>query len=248
MLRTAIWFAYFWISLIFLTPSMLHARHLERSGRCDELHSLVNKKVSRWMGAMLWLAGVTVSVSGHENIPDTPCVFVSNHQGNFDIPLLLRHLDSPHGVVAKAELHRLPFIRVWMRYLGCVFIDRHNPRQSVTALNEAAQSVQNGRSMIVFPEGTRSRSDSVGEFKSGGFKVAFKAGAPIVPVCIDGSFKVMEANKMLIKPARVNIRILPKIETSGLSKDELHGICEQVRELIIDCKPAAKELHAIHGV
>lgn len=226
---------------------MLHARYLEKSGRFDDFRSLVNSNVSRWMGAMLRLAGVTVAVTGRENIPEAPCVFVSNHQGNFDIPLLLRHLDSPHGVVAKAELHRVPFIRVWMRYLGCVFIDRQNPRQSVTALNEAGRNVQNGRSMIVFPEGTRSRGDNVGEFKSGGFKVAFKVGAPIVPVCIDGSYKVMEANRMLIKPARVNIHILPQIDTLGLSKDELNCICKQVRSLIVEEKAAAEEKQFVHG-
>lgn len=231
-MRTLIWFAFFWISLIFLVPSMLYAQWLDKKEKTDELDRLVCKCVYWWMHSLLRLAGVTVDTAGLDNIPDQPAVFISNHQGNFDIPLLLCSLNRPHGIVAKIELQKIPFIRIWMRYLGCVFIDRHNPRQSAAALNQAAENVLKGHSMIIFPEGTRSKGGEIGEFKAGGFKIAQKTRAPIVPVCIEGSYKIMEANGNRMKPANVKIRILPVIDTAGLSKEELKEIPDKVYALI----------------
>ncbi len=192
-MRTIIWFLYFWLSLILLVPSMLRAQFLTSRRKWEKRDRMVNSRVRWWMGSLLRLAGVEVTVSGLENIPNCPAVFVSNHQGNFDIPILLCNLDRVHGIVAKIELQKIPFIRIWMRYFNCVFIDRNNPRRSMAALNQAIRNIQEGGSMIIFPEGTRSRNDEVGEFKAGGFKIAQKTGAPIVPVCIGGSYKAMEA-------------------------------------------------------
>ncbi|MEM1485751.1 lysophospholipid acyltransferase family protein [Oscillospiraceae bacterium PP1C4] len=232
-MRTIIWFINFWISLVALVPSMLRAKRLTADGKLEACDALVQRKVHGWMSRVLRLAGVCVTVNGLENIPDTPVIFVSNHQGNFDIPILLCYLDKPHGIVAKMQLKKLPFINVWMDYLGCVFIDRDNPRQSVAALNDAAQKVQNGQSIIIFPEGTRSRSNQIGAFKSGAFRIASKAKVPIVPIRIDGSYKIMEANHMWIKPAAVNVQIFPPIETAALSKDEFRNIEDRVREIIV---------------
>lgn len=235
-MRTIIWFLYFWLSLILLVPSMLRAQFLTSRQKWEKRDRMVNSRVRWWMGSLLRLAGVEVTVSGLENIPNCPAVFVSNHQGNFDIPILLCNLDRVHGIVAKIELQKIPFIRIWMRYFNCVFIDRNNPRRSMAALNQAIRNIQEGGSMIIFPEGTRSRNDEVGEFKAGGFKIAQKTGAPIVPVCIGGSYKAMEANHMWIKPAAVRLHILPPIETSGLSREEFKVIGDKVRRLIIEEK------------
>ena len=174
---------------------------------------------------------------GKENIPDYPCVYVANHQSNFDIPLMLTCLDKPNGLIAKVELKKLPLIRDWMELLDCVFIDRNNAKQSVSALNAAADNlVTNGVSFVIFPEGTRSKGDTVGEFKSGAFKIATKSKATIVPVVIDGSYKVMEQNNMWIKPANVTVKILPPIKTSDMTREETKGLTEQVRNLIIENK------------
>lgn len=232
-MRTLFWFIYFWISLVFLIPAMIHAKQLFKSGKTQAHDKLVNTCVRGWMSSLLRLAGVSVQVSGLENIPDTPVVFVSNHQGNFDIPILLCHLDRVHGIIAKIELQKLPLIRTWMKHFGCVFIDRKNPRQSAASLNQAAQQLVEGRSMIIFPEGTRSRSDAVGEFKPGGFKTAYKAKVPVVPVCIDGSYQAMEANRMWIKPASVKLTILPPIETASMDKEQFRTLPQAIREQII---------------
>ncbi len=239
-MRTLIWFVYFWITLVAMVPFMLYAWYLNRSGQLKRRDAFVARMVTGWMGSLLKLAGVKVEVCGLEHIPKHPVVFVSNHQGNFDIPILLRHLDRPHGLVAKVELQKLPFVRIWMRYLGCVFLDRENLRKSAAALNEAAKNLQDGYSMIIFPEGTRSRGDTVGEFKSGAFKIAYKTGTPIVPIRIDGSYRAMEANQGLrITPAKVRLQVLPPVEVTGLTKEQLRQLEQEIRQQIIRAQKTA---------
>ena len=94
-----------------------------------------------------------------------------------------------------------------MELLDCVFIDRDSPRKAMEAMRQAQTMLEQGKSMVVFPEGTRSRGDQMNEFKAGAFRMACKAGAPVVPVAIDGSYKIMEANHNLMKPAHVTITI-----------------------------------------
>ncbi|MEG1800743.1 MAG: lysophospholipid acyltransferase family protein [Oscillospiraceae bacterium] len=236
-MRTIIWFIYFWGYLVALIPQLLKAKKYEKNGEFDKSHAIVEKEAPKWAKSLLKLAGAEVTVIGTENLPHTPAVFVANHQGNFDIPILLSCLDRPNGLIAKVELKKLPIIRDWMELLGCVFIDRDNPRQSLGALNDAGKNlVDSGRSFIIFPEGTRSRGDEIGEFKSGAFRIATKVGAPIVPIAMDGSYRLMEQNKMWITPAKVTVRILPQIDTAGKSREEIKTLAQEVRQVIIDAK------------
>ena len=236
-MRTIIWFIYFWGYLLFALPKMKRAQKTAAAGDLDARDTLVEPMVQKWARSLLRLAGVTVEITGLENIPQGPSVFISNHQGNFDIPILLAWLDKPHPLVAKKEIKKLPLIRQWMELLDCVFIDRDNARQSVAALGEAAKNMtQRGRSFIIFPEGTRSRGDEMGEFKNGGFRAALKAGVPVVPVVIDGSYRAMEANHMWIRPAFVKVRVLPAIPTAGMSREESKVIGQRVRDIIAAAK------------
>ena len=203
LLRTIVWFGYFFGALIALLPVMAKARRKKAAGDADA-QAYIHKYVRMWAGTLLRIAGVTVTVRGAENIP----------QG-YDIPLMLLYLDRPHGIVAKIETKKIPMVRTWMELLDCIFLDRKNPRQAVEAMREAEGMLEKGESVIVFPEGTRSKGDAMGEFKAGAFKMACKAGAPVVPVAIDGSYRVMEANGGLMKPAHVNITILPPVETAA---------------------------------
>lgn len=234
-MRTIIWFAYFWGYLLALIPSLHRAERAEREGNTLLRDEIVNREVAKWAGRLLRLAGVKVTVKGLENIPtDEPVVFVSNHQGYFDIPVLLSCLDKPHGLVAKDAVEKLPYIRNWMRLLGCVFIDRSNARQSVSALNDAARWLrEDGRSFIIFPEGTRNHGRELLDFKNGAFKIAFKAKAPLVPICIDGTYKAMEARHNFIGPAEVILTILPPIATANLTKEESKEVGSQIKSLIM---------------
>ncbi len=211
---------------------MKKVEKLDKQGDIVARDEIVNTEVRMWAQAMIQNAGITVNVTGLENIPDKPVVFVANHQGNFDIPLLLGYLEKPMGFVAKVEILKLPLIRTWMKYLNCIFIDRKNTRQSIAALNGSSKLLDQGYSLMIFPEGTRSKGGEMGEFKQGAFKMAFSGGYPIVPLVIDGTYKAMEANGNKIKPATVNLKALPLIETSELDKAAQKALNDKVREMI----------------
>lgn len=232
-MRTIVWFLNFWIYLIRIFPDMLRANELSETGQKLKLDALLDRVVHKWSLSMLRVAGVKVQVSGLENIPSVPAVFISNHQGNFDIPILLAFLGKPKGFVAKIEIKKMPLIRTWMKYINCIFIDRRDVRQTLTALSNASEILEAGHSIIIFPEGTRSKGEALGEFKSGAFKMAFKTGAPLVPVSIDGSYKIMEQHGIWIRPGTVRLRILPPIETEDMPKDKARAIGEEIKEMIL---------------
>lgn len=233
MIRTILWFLYFWLYLIAVLPRFWRAKWLDKHGRDAERDALVHRLVRHWARSLIWAAGADVSVSGEENLPNGPAVFVGNHQGNFDVPIMLGMVGEPRGLLAKAELLKLPMIRSWMRYLHCIFVDRKDPRQAVKSLLDGAALLKEGYSMTIFPEGTRSRGGEMHEFKGGAFRIATKAGVPVVPVTIDGSYKLMEANGgMRITPAKVKVTIHPPVQTQGLDKEAIVDLPERVKDII----------------
>ena len=196
-----------------------------------EFDRYVNNITSRWARTNVERSGCKFHIEGLENIPrDEAVVFVSNHQGNFDIAVFLAYFPVPHGYVAKIEIMKVPLLREWMKLMRCIFIDRKSMRQTAKTMLEGIKIVQNGQSMVLFPEGTRSKSEKVGEFKSASFKLATKAKAPIVPVTINGTYKIMEANKGLIRPVDVYVKIHPVIRTEGFT--DTAELSERVRGII----------------
>ena len=170
-----------------------------------------------------------------QNIPKgVACVFVANHRSYYDIPLMLTCLDGPHALVSKAEVEKIPLVRGWMKLLHCVYVNRGDARASLRALNQAAEEVKQGRSVSIFPEGTRYKGEEggIGEFKGGAFRIATKTGAPVVPVAISHSRDVMENNHMLMHPAKVTVRILPAIQVAELDKETKKALPELVQEQI----------------
>lgn len=231
-MRTIIFYLYFFFYVIFIFPFLPYASYLKKKGRHDKYSDLVENIVRNWAKLLLWAAGAKVKVEGLENIPDRTAVFVSNHQSNFDIPLLLSSLDKPHGMLAKIEMKKIPGVAAWMKEFGCVFIDRDNPRESIKALNEAGEKLEEGISIIVFPEGTRSKCEKIGDFKSGAFKMAFKNNVPIVPVALNGTYKLFEANGNCVRPASVSLKVFPSIETAGMDKARQKVLGDEIKEMI----------------
>lgn len=232
MLRTIVWFVYFWLYLLFCIPASLYVRHLARtdSAKADR-H--VAHFVKNWARRLLKLAGARVTVTGQENLPAHGAyMVVANHQGYFDIPVMLACVGEPRGLIAKQEIDRIPGIRTWMRYLHCLFVDRSSPRAGAQTILDGEKLLTSGHGLTIFPEGTRSRGGPVKEFKAGAFRIAARAGVPVVPVTIDGSFRLMEANHMKIHPAEVHVTIHPALETAGISRDQLRALPQQVRETI----------------
>ena len=233
MLRTIVWFSYFWLYLIKIMPKYFKANQFLKDGKIKERDILVNSVASKWAKDLLKVAGASVKVTGAENVPlDRTVLFVSNHQGSFDIPIMLGCIDKPKAFIAKVELLKMPIISTWMKQLNCVFLDRNDPRQSLRTMNEATEYLKKGYSMVIFPEGTRSKGRTMGEFKAGSLRIGMKAGVPIIPVTIKGSFKLMEQNGSIIKPAEVEVIISEPIETSELTKEQSSGLHEKVRSII----------------
>ena len=233
-MRTIIWFIYFWLSLVVVCVPMIRAKRARKRGDIEACDIITQYWVPRWANSLLKLAGVEITVTGTENIPQGACVYTANHEGYYDIPLVLTRLPKPYGIMAKKETLKIPLIRTWMKNIGCVFVDRSDIRAGMEALNEATANVMNGHSMIVFPEGTRSKNGEIGEFKGGSFRMAIKAGVPVVPLRIEGTRNIMENNGYWMRPGKVELHILPPVETKGLSKEQQKQLPEKIRQMIID--------------
>jgi len=233
MLRTIAWYTNFALSLVGKIPQIYKVQSLEKNGKTRESIDYIHKVTSKWAKNHVNMSGAKVTIHGSENVPkDIPVVFISNHQSNFDIALFMSYIDKPKGYIAKIEMNKIPILRTWMEYMNCVFMDRSNIRKSAEAIVEGVNIIKGGHSLVIFPEGTRSKSDKLGEFKAGSFKLATKSKAPIIPVTIKGSYKLMEANNNKIKPAEVEIFIHPMIETKNLIKEEADALPEKVKSII----------------
>ena len=240
MFRTIISYIYFGIYIIVSLPGLLYLKILKSLDQTKKFDAFTYRIARHWARSMVWLAGGRIKVVGAENIPEGPVLFVGNHQGYFDIPVYLGFIDKPKGFVAKIEMLKLPIFRTWMRNLKCVFMDRNDIRQSVQVINEASELLRVGYSITIFPEGTRSKGDNLGEFKAGSIKAAIKAGVPIVPVAIDGSYKLLEQHKHL-HPAIIGLHICPPILTTALTKEELRALPERIHGIINEILKKSKD-------
>lgn len=177
------------------------------------------------------VAGFKVETTGKENIPDGPALYVGNHQGLFDIIIALEQFGKLTPLLAKIEASKIPLIGSWMKILDCVFIDRGNIRSSLESIKRCEDTLKGGQSVIIFPEGTRSREHEMGEFKPGAFRCAIKAEVPIVPFVIDGTYHAWEEQGKLV-PTTASLKILPPIHTEEIEKERTKHISEEVEEII----------------
>ena len=231
MRKTINWFAYLWLQM--LIPRFKLMR-LNRQGKIAERDACAHAIARKWARSGLSMNGSTIIVKGIENIPATGGVlFVANHQSNFDIPILIGFIPRDKGFIAKLELLKVPAFSRWMRYIGCVFIDRNDARQSLSAMAQAVERLKDGHSLVVFPEGTRSKDGTVGQFKPGSLKLAMKARVPIVPVTISGSLNIMPKGRSVIKFATVEVIVSPPLILDELPEMDSNDITKKVRSIII---------------
>jgi 1-acyl-sn-glycerol-3-phosphate acyltransferase len=181
----------------------------------------------------LWLAGVRLAIHGLDRIPCGPAVvFMANHQSNCDPPALLAVL-PPVLVMVKKEFFRVPIIGTGMRARGFIRVDRRNREQALEAVEKGVQALKAGNSFLVYPEGTRSPDGRLQRFKKGVFVMALKAGAPIVPISVSGSNKIMPKGKFVIRPGRVRITFHEPLLTEGLAIEDRQGIIDRARQAIL---------------
>ncbi len=238
MFRTIRWYFKFIFMLFITYPRLKKAEYFLKKNKLEKFYNYSFFQTSKWAMNRIKDSGATINVYGKENIPkDRNVVFISNHQGDFDIAIFMALIPKEKGFVAKIELNKIPILRTWMKYIGCVFMDRKDLKQSLKTINKAIDFIKKGHSMVIFPEGTRSKCDKIGDFKPGSFKLAFKTNTPIVPVTIDGSYKLKEKNNGLIKPDTVNVYIHNPIFLENITNEEKESLPGKIKDIIADKLP-----------
>jgi 1-acyl-sn-glycerol-3-phosphate acyltransferase len=207
MLRTIWWFVYFFGYLIYSLPTIKKVQKLDPAMTVEEKDTIIHQKPKHWAKTLVKLTGSEIEVIGQEKIPHGPVLFVSNHQGNFDVPILIGFLQKPLGFISKVEVKKIPLVPRWMEAMNCVFIDRKDRRKAIQSIREGVQTLKNGHSLVIFPEGTRSKGNEMGEFKKGGLRLATDSKVPVVPISISGSYRIMEESKFGFQPARVKVTV-----------------------------------------
>jgi 1-acyl-sn-glycerol-3-phosphate acyltransferase len=239
MVRTFLWFAYFWAFQLASIPFLLAYFILGLLGRKKSREQFLHWVTRSWARQMVAAAGGKVQVTGLENLPPKGgALFVANHQGAFDIPLLIGFVPVLKGFVSKKENFRLPIVSTWMRLMGCIVIDRGDLRQSAGAIARGIRDLKAGRSLVVFPEGTRSKSGRLQRFKEGSFKLATRSGVAIVPLTIDGSHRLLEGNRGRIRPGMIRLHIHPPVILADLDAGQRKDPADLVRAIIASKLPA----------
>ncbi len=181
-------------------------------------------RIVQWgFRVILWISGVKLTVIGKENVPDEAALFVANHRSYFDILIMYVQCERLTGFVAKDAIEKIPSLRVWMRYLYCLFLNRHDVKQGMQVILQAIEYIKQGISICIFPEGTRNDGEELSllPFKEGSFKIATKTGCPIVPVSINNSAEIFENHIPKLRKTHVIMEYGTPIEPNKLEKEEL---------------------------
>ncbi|MFN0109527.1 MAG: lysophospholipid acyltransferase family protein [Blastocatellia bacterium] len=182
----------------------------------------------------LWSAGARVHVKGRENLdPNQSYLFIANHQSNLDPPLLFIHLGHNTGGIAKKELAKYPILKQAFPLAHIVPIDRRNRASAIESTKLGAAELQKGHNLMAFPEGTRTTDGKVLEFKKGVFFMALEAGAPVVPVAINFTGRVMPKGRKVVTPGDVFVEILTPVSTAGYTEETIADLVEIVRNQIV---------------
>ena len=198
-------------------------------------HRISQRIVKLAFGKVLFLSGIKKKVIGVERVPkDRSVLFIINHRGFFDVILAFYTVPVLSGFVSKKEIAKVPGLRLWMRLIRCVFLDRENPREGIKAILKGIENIKNGTSMFISPEGTRNSGEGLLEFKPGSLKMAEKAGCPIVPVAITNANKVFDDHLPWIKPAEMTIEYGEPIYIQELSKEARAKLLEHCREKVLE--------------
>jgi 1-acyl-sn-glycerol-3-phosphate acyltransferase len=231
MIKTIQWYGYLWLSM--LQPRFKLTR-LNLQHKTIERDACAHNIARNWARSAIAANGSVINVKGIDNVPQKGGVlFISNHQSNFDIPIFIGFVPRDKGFIAKKELEKIPVFSMWMKYLGCVLIDRKDARKSLQMLDQAAERLKAGHSLVIFPEGTRSMDGTVGPFKAGSLRLAIKANVAIVPVTICGSKDIMPKGTSFIKSAKVDVIIAPPLFLDTMDQKDPSAINEKIRGIIV---------------
>ena len=192
---------------------------------------------------ILFVSGVKTTVIGLENIPaDEPVLFIGNHHGFYDIIVSYPYMKRLTGFVAKKEMNRMLFIRVWMRYLYCLFLDRDNVKESLKTILTGIDYIKQDISIVIFPEGTRNQGDGVAPFHAGSFKLAEKTGCKIIPMVQNNTEAIFENQMPRVRSGHTVLEFGKPIDITAMSKEERKNIVNYTHQVISEIYERNKAL------
>lgn len=185
--------------------------------------------------SIAWLLGAKLDVKGVENIDfSKPHVFISNHQSYIDIMIMIIISECQMYFVAKDELRKTPFLGWYIKSVGMIFVKRGSSKAAHNSLMKAGELIRNGKSVVLFPEGTRSRDGAIGRFKKGAFHIALEAGVEIIPVAMSGGRIVMPYNILKSEPNTIKVRVGVPISLDGYNKGNLNDLVKIAEQKVKD--------------
>ena len=186
-----------------------------------------------WSWLILKTSGIRVRVEGLEHVhPNQTTIYCVNHQSAMDIPVLFVNLPVQFRFVAKRSLFNMPFMGWHLRRSGHIPVDRDRPHEALKSMKKVAQEIREGKSVLLFPEGHRSRDGKLLPFKAGSFYIAILAGVPIVPITINGTTYVLKPDTYHVRAGQTELIVHPAIDTHGLTLKDVDKLTEQVRGII----------------
>ncbi len=191
-----------------------------------------------WSRLILILLLIPVRVKGREHLqPRTSYVFTPNHQGSFDIFLIYGYLNRNFKWMMKQSLRKIPFVGKACESAGHIFVDRHNPRTIIATMKQAKETLKDGVSLVVFPEGARTFTGKMGEFRKRAFQLADDLQLPVVPITIEGSFEILPRTAKWISWHPMTLTIHPPIPPKGKGAENTHAMAEEAYQAVASALP-----------
>lgn len=189
--------------------------------------------VRGYFKGIMFLAGTRVTVKGEENLPDSAALYIANHRSYFDIIIMQTLVKRPIGFVAKKEFQKAPIFPLYMKDIGCLFLDRKNVRAGLETINQGINNMKEGLSIGLYPEGTRNHKDELLPFKAGGYRIAEKSDSPMVLTALTGFDTIFEANKFhMIRSRHVTVEFSKPYYPSRMDPKERKEFYESIPDKI----------------
>lgn len=225
-LRSVLWMCpLIGLSTLFMGTVSLGASVFDSTGR------LQHRVAVAWARMLLKICMVKVDVIGEDRLdPEQPYVFCSNHFSLIDTPVMFGKMPREFRILARHDLWRIPFVGWHLNRAGHLPVHRESPKLAVQNISKAAQKVREGYSVLLFPEGGRTRQPTMRKFRPGAAHIAIEAGVPIVPMALVGTRKILPPHSAHLHPGRAELRIGEPIPTAGLTRTDAKRLIEQVQQ------------------
>lgn len=221
---------FFLVSAIFIIPALYIIGLFSREKRDYLSYAIV-----QWaFKVVLFFAGTDIDVKGFDNIPkDQPVLYVGNHRSIFDIIISYSMVPPLTGYISKIEIKKVPILSWWMKLMNCLFLDRDNPREGLKTILAAIDMIKEGKSVFIFPEGTRSKTDDgMIDFKEGSLKIAQKTNCPVIPVAFNNTSAIFEDQLPKLRKVKVSVEFGKPIIPSELDAEAKKHLGKYTHDIV----------------